>query len=378
MFNSRLPWGAAALAAGVVLTGCGSAASTPPRLSFVGQHLVPSASVFDGTAVGGFSGITYDADQQLFYLVSDDRSAKNAARFYTARIDLSPPRGIGPMDLVSTRPWLDTDGRPFAALDTAARPPVIPPDAEGIAVDTGRQRLYWSSEGERLLEDGAPPVLADPWIRIADFDGRHLGEFTLPANLRMSAQDRGPRQNLALEGLTLAPGGETLWAAMEGPLLEDGPVTSETNGALVRLTRFDPDTGSPTGQFAYPVDPVTAGPGGDNGISDLVALSDTSFLVVERGFGTHNVVRIYQTTIDGADDVLDRGPLGAQPTRTMTKTLVADLTADVQLGRLDNIEAITLGPRLIDGRQSVVLVSDDNFSAKQITQVVVYALSSPW
>jgi hypothetical protein len=131
-------------------------------------------------------------------------------------------------------------------------------------------------------------------------------------------------------------------------------------------------------QGAYPVDPVTAGRGGDNGISDLVALSDTSFLVVERGFGTHNVVRIYQATIDGADDVSDRGSLGAQPTRTMTKTLVADLTADVQLGRLDNIEGITLGPRLIDGRQSVVLVSDDNFSAKQITQVVVYALSSPW
>ncbi|MGV0803164.1 esterase-like activity of phytase family protein, partial [Mycolicibacterium elephantis] len=41
----------------------------------------------------------------------------------------------------------------------------------------------------------------------------------------------------------------------------------------------------------------------------------------------------------------------------------------------DNIEGITLGPTLPDGRQSVVLVSDDNFSADQFTQFLAFALN---
>ena len=35
---------------------------------------------------------------------------------------------------------------------------------------------------------------------------------------------------------------------------------------------------------------------------------------------------------------------------------------------------ITLGPKLSDGRQSVVLVTDDNFSAQQVTQFYAFAI----
>lgn len=372
--------GVVLLIAGLLLTGCASASSAPLKLSFLGQQQLAPGTEVDGTLVGGLSGITYDPDQQLYYIVSDDRSVKNPSRFYTARIEVSPPIGLRPVEFVSARPWRDTNGAPFGPLDTAARPAVVPPDAEGIAVDTRRQRIYWSSEGERLITDGATSatILADPWIRISDFDGGHLGAFTLPAQLEMSAEDRGPRQNLSLEGLTLTPSGRWVWAAMEGPLFEDGGPASEAQGALTRFTRFDPETGLPTGQFAYPADAVTAGPGGDNGVSDLVALTDSSFLVVERGFGTHNAVRIYQADVGDADDVLTRRDFGGPPVRPMTKSLVADLTGAGDLGRLDNIEGITLGPRLSDGRQTVLLVSDDNFSPKQITQVLAYALALAW
>jgi Ca2+-binding RTX toxin-like protein len=37
---------------------------------------------------------------------------------------------------------------------------------------------------------------------------------------------------------------------------------------------------------------------------------------------------------------------------------------------LDNVEGLTFGPKLADGRQSIVLVSDNNFSATQFTQVI--------
>ncbi len=36
----------------------------------------------------------------------------------------------------------------------------------------------------------------------------------------------------------------------------------------------------------------------------------------------------------------------------------------------DNIEGLAFGPKLADGRQSIVLVSDNNFSATQFTQII--------
>ena len=93
---------------------------------------------------------------------------------------------------------------------------MIPPDPEGIAFDERRQRLYWSSEGERITEDRAQPLLLNPWVRVAGLEGDFRGEFTLPADLDMSPGDAGARQNHALEGLTLTPDGNSVWASMEG------------------------------------------------------------------------------------------------------------------------------------------------------------------
>jgi len=251
---------------------------------------------------------------------------------------------------------------------------VVPPDSEGIAVDSRRERFFWSSEGERLTDVAGGPVLLDPWVRIAGLDGDYLGEIPLPPVLSMSASQAGPRQNHGLEGLTLTPSGTSLWAAMEGPGYNDGEPPSEGRGALTRMTEFDVDTGAVTAQYAYPVDPVSAGEGGDNGFSDLVALDDDSFLVVERGFGTHAVARVFRAEVGDAEDISARPSLTTAPVRTMTKTLLADLSSMAGLTPLDNIEGTTLGPMLPDGRQSVVMVSDDNFSPTQITQFLAFAM----
>nr|WP_232375427.1 esterase-like activity of phytase family protein [Mycolicibacterium baixiangningiae] len=355
------------------ITGCATANPSPPGLLYVGQQQVPGGAELDGTVIGGLSGLSYDAQRDAYFIVSDDRSAKNPARFYEARIRLDG-NGISSLDFIATHPWLDAGGRPFAPLDPAARPPVVPPDAEGIAVDPGRHRLYWSSEGERMTDDPNGPVLQDPFVRIADFEGRYLGEFALPPALRMSAGDSGPRRNEGLEGLTVTPSGRWVWAAMEGPLYQDGPLPSDTEGALTRITRFDPDTGAATAQYAYPLDAVSAGPGGDNGVSALVALEDATFVVVERGFAGRNSVRLYRAEVADADNLLDLPALADHQVRPMPKTLLADLTMTPGLTRLDNIEGITLGPTLPDGRRAVVLISDDNFSPTQVTQVLAFAM----
>ncbi|HEU0189678.1 MAG TPA: esterase-like activity of phytase family protein [Mycobacterium sp.] len=351
-------------------------------MQYLGQRQVPYAATFGDTVIGGLSAISYDPGRDSYYVISDDRSAKNPARFYEVRIALSG-NGIQDVTFTAAHPLLDENGRVFPPRSFETVPPVVPPDPEGIAFDAGRQRLYWSSEGERLVntevgrDTPAGPVLADPWVRIAGLDGSYLGQFTMPPDLVMSAEETGPRRNATLEGLTLTPSGRLLFAAMEAPGFADGPVPGRDHGALVRVTAFGLDPGSeagaPVAQYAYPLE-AAAPPAETNGLSDLVALSDTEFLVIERAFSATPNVRVFRAEIGTATDVLSMASLTGANVRPMTKTLVADLSAIPGLAPLDNIEGITLGPRLADGRQSVVLVSDDNFSPVEVTQFLLFAL----
>ena len=352
-------------------------ANTPrPMLTYLGQSQVPFGAAYDGTVIGGLSGISYDPGRQQYYVISDDRSEKNPARFYTVRLSLSD-KGIDNVTFAATHPLLDESGRPFRPLKPGGSlnttPPVIPPDPEGIAFDPGRQRLYWCSEGERLTNG---PVLLDPWVRTAGLDGAYLGQFTLPPNLAMSAQRTGPRRDKALEGVALTPEGQSLFAAMEDPGYNDGPKSDDGHAVLTRITKFDVATGAPTAQYAYPMEPP-APPADLNGVSDLVALSDTTFLVLERSSGSSGVpptARIYRTEIGAATDVLPMPSMQHADLTPITKALAVDLSATPGLSPLDNVEGITLGPKLPDGRQSVVLVSDNNFSPSQITQFLLFAM----
>ena len=169
--------------------------------------------------------------------------------------------------------------------------------------------MYWSSEGERIVNDPNQPLLLDPWVRVAGLDGAFRAQFELPRGLTMSTRDTGPRKNMTLEGLTLTPSGRYVFAGMEDPGYDDGNLPTADAGALTRITRFDVATGKPTAQYAYPLDPITAPNGEANGLSDLVALDDENFLVIERSHGTHNVARIYRASIAGADNVLGRPSL---------------------------------------------------------------------
>jgi hypothetical protein len=70
------------------------AVAKPPsgQLRFLGQAIVPTGTVFNGTTVGGLSSITYDSRRGVFYTLSDDPSQFQPARFYTVGIDLRDGR----------------------------------------------------------------------------------------------------------------------------------------------------------------------------------------------------------------------------------------------------------------------------------------------
>jgi hypothetical protein len=210
--------------------------------------------MFQGTTVGGLSGIDRDPRTGRYVLISDDRSALQPARFYTADFDVSS-RGLGDVMLTGTHPFLRPDGTPFPPLSANDGTTV---DPEDIRVDPWTGDYTWSQEGER---DVAPDstVLIDPSIQTAHRDGSFGRTLPTPAVERMSAENRGPRQNEVLEGLSFAAGGTLVVSAMEGALLQDAPDPTTEHGTLSRIT-VQTRTGHLLAQYAYPQEPVFAQP----------------------------------------------------------------------------------------------------------------------
>ena len=353
--------------------------AAPIRFSYLGERELPNALQFEGTTVGGLSAISYDRAIGSYAIISDDRSQHAPARFYTARIRATA-KGLQSVALTGTHPFLRQDGTVFppTVVGTDGIASSLAPDPEGIAVDPLHRRIAWSSEGERIVPTTGPAALEDPWVRTASLTGRFEAQLPLAPQLHMNAQQVGPRQNQTLEGLSFTPDGRQLFAAMEDPLHQDGTDPTTAHGARTRVTELDARTGLPVAQYAYPLQPLFAQPPATeptdtNGLSDLASIGGGRFLVIERAFVDRDDIRVYLADARGATDVLGRDALGSAPVHAMSKRLVVDL-ADVKgLPRIDNVEGITLGPRLADGRRLVVLVSDDNFSTSQVTQFIAFA-----
>ncbi len=56
------------------------------HLKFLSEFDLPFNKEYQNTIIGGLSGIDYDNKKNVYYLISDDRSERNPARFYKAQI----------------------------------------------------------------------------------------------------------------------------------------------------------------------------------------------------------------------------------------------------------------------------------------------------
>jgi 3-phytase len=366
------------LAAGTRAADAPAAAGVPTRLEFLGEQRLADGLGFEGTTVGGLSGIDYDPKGDLWFLISDDRSATGPARFYTASIDLDAD-GIGPVELTGVTPLLRPDGTTFPPAGAGQG---APPDPEAVRLDPRTRTLLWTSEGERDVPATGPPVLLDPWVREATTAGAFVGQLPTAPQFHMNLQEVGPRRNGTLEGLALSDDGHRVVTAMEGPLFQDGPDPTPTQGAYVRITAHRRRGGLPAVQHAYPVEPIFAPPptgqtGGNNGVTEILAAGADRWLVLERGFvpGLGNRARIFVADTGRASDVLGRDSLAGGGFRPAAKRLLLDLADVPGLELVDNLEGMTWGPRLRDGRRTLVLVSDNNFNPAQVTQFLAFAVA---
>jgi hypothetical protein len=359
----------AAAAAVVAPAGAVAPEARTPGLQFLGQAIIPTGTTFNGTQVGGLSSITYDEGRNAYYVLSDDRSQINPARFYTFRIVLDGSFDASDLHIDGVTAFEAPGGGPY---------PLFSLDPEGLVL-TKDGRLVLTSEGDTSR-------LIDPFLRFYDLQGDFLGSLPVPAYFLPTANgSSGIRNNLAFEPAGVAPNGRFFFTGTENALFQDGPAATVASGSPSRILRYDLQTERLDRQYVYWTDPVFQAPipptqFSVNGLVELLPLNNEFLLAMERSFsvgvpGTGNEIKLYRVALPGADDVNGvaslAGSLGSiQPAQ---KTLLLDLGT---LGiPLDNVEGMTFGPDLPDGRRSLVMVSDNNFAASQFTQFLLFAVS---
>ncbi len=345
------------------------------NLKFIGLSRIPYAMQFKNTTVGGLSGIDYDAANKRYYLICDDRSAINPARYYTATVALSK-KGIDSIHFTGVYQLLQPNGKPYPNSKQA---PTNTPDPEAIRYNPKRKQLVWSSEGERIVHP-KDTILEDPSVTGISLQGKYLHTYLLPPNLQMQYIEKGPRQNGVLEGLTFANQYKTLFASVEEPLYEDGPrADTIDNNAFIRIVKYDVATRKNTQQFAYKLEPVAHTPFPRsgfkvNGVSDILSIGNNKLLVMERSFSTGRLactIKLFITDLNNATDIKNISSLkNATGFVAATKKLLLNMD---DLGiYIDNIEGVTFGPTLPNGHQTLLFVADNNFNPLEQSQLLLF------
>ncbi len=282
--------------------------------------------------------------------------------------------------------WDEVNGIAWTVQDDAAGIVALTPDrglrswrlGERIEVDGGAHSDKLDLEGLVVLPDGFL-VCSEVGPRVFEIDrrGRFRREIALPPHFRDA------RFNKSVESLTQSPSGRFIFVTSEIALEGDGDGTSPSSGTRVRLVRIDLQSGI-SSEHLYITDPAPA-EGWDWGVSDLAALDDDDVLVLERGWRKDygNAIRIYRVTLDDQSACTPAPDISGM-SASLAKWLFVDV-GDLRPSRrppvhqpepnplLDNFEGMGLGPRLADGRRSILLVSDDNAHRYQVARVLVLA-----
>ena len=352
---------------GFLFNNFASASSIIKSIEFIGQATLPTGLIFQKTEIGGLSGITYDAKNNLYYAISDDRGQKASPLFYTFTIDLSKAKltnnDVIPVGVTNL---LNTSNQPFPPNTT---------DTEGIAI-TNQDTIFVSSEGD-------VDKLINPFIKeFALASGKTISTLPIPDKfLPDSQKQKGIRNNLAFESLTITPNQKFLFTATENALIQDSPAAKSGVGTSSRILEYNLLTKQPEREFLYQTEPVTPlfNPTGKfaSGLPDLLALNNQgNFLSIERSFtGLGFTVFLFEISLENATDIHNFDSIAKidpDKIKPVEKKLLLDLrTLDVSL---DNIEGLTLGAKLPDGQPSLILISDNNFNGLQQTQILAFKL----
>ena len=339
--------------AGLPPTNC-----SPSEVDFLGYSDVLDEQRYEGVKVGGISGLAYNPERDLYYALPDGRGAAGSldnipTRFYTLSAPLEQGRLTDPTILDATI-LRAPQGEPFTGANF---------DGEAIALTSEEEVLVVSE--------------IEPSIRRFSLDGKFREEMLVPQKF-LVAPEGYARDNHTFESLALSPSGRTLFTANEQPISTDearwflGNHLERLLGKRerVRLLRYENRGSSslePSEEFFYRTE-------WRRDLSGIVALSESELLVLEK-----ERRQIFRVSLDGAEDVSDEENLAVSDAMPLEKELLVDVDDDCPLpsdseDSFGLLEGISLGPELPDGRQTLLLLSDDEFSTDEKTRMIALGI----
>ena len=344
--------------------------------------------------VGFFSDLYYDNNRNQWWGVSDRGPGGGTLNYETRvqrfTVDIAANGAISNFAIAETVLFKDA-GQPMNGLAPS------PSNTLGRSLDP-EGFVVLPKSGNFLVSDEYGPA-----VREFDRSGNLLRTFVTPANLvprtaagvdytaAAAALVSGRESNRGFEGLAVSPDGKYAYAVLQNGGVQDGLIGS-TRGTYTRIVKFDVDTGTAVGQYAYKLE--SSGQG--RGISAIVALGNDKFLVLERnnrGIGVGATLaspdkNVYLIDLSGASDVTlinlpATGNLPAGYTAAANGARVIDLDANT-LAALGNIspekwEGLAIGPMLANGSFLILAGTDNDYSVTQNgtgTQFDVYLRAS--
>lgn len=331
------------------------------QLRFLDEYVYPVNKTFKDTKIGGLSGIAYE--EGTYFLAVDD--AYNP-RFYKANIEIVNNKidTVKFTDVV----FFDKKEENFYANNHL--------DLESIVVYN--DKLIISSEGRIYKEK-------NPFIFQVNKKGKLEKVFEISDKF-LSTSIQRPRNNGMFESLSLSSDGKYLWSATEFSLELDGEMAQfPSTNSPIRFSKYSLNLYKPVEEYVYELDPLSRNFKGENnlnGITDILEYKKNHFLVMERSYqsgykNNENGLKIFEAIITPkTTNSSSVSFLSKEKYIPMKKRLVFDLEnyKDQLTDQLiDNLEGITFGPKLPNGNQSIILVSDDNFQryGKQLNQFLL-------
>lgn len=377
------------------------AVAARPEIELIGTAEVPAeardrsgltellAGEFAHDLLGSFgSAIEYTGSGDLYVACSDrgplDGATRWRPRMQTLRIAVNPGSAT-PVEVSCEGTALLTNESGealtgfYGRFDEADRSKDLRYDPEGVRC--AGDGTYWIAE-----EYG-------PSVDRFSADGKRVERVVIPEKFVVETRSadplvemppmstRGRQANRGFEGLATSPDGTTLWAILQSPLIQDGALNEKAKraGLNVRILEMvvAGEGKGTTRELVYQLEK------GSNGVSEVLAINGHELLVLERdGEVAREAVwrRVYRVDIAEATDVSGVGslPMEELPPEIVAvkKTKWLDLVDEkfglVGKGMPEKIEGLAFGPRLEDGRRTLVVTVDNDLRADVASTVWVF------
>ena len=203
---------------------------------------------------------------------------------------------------------------------------------------------------------------------ISDEASQRILEYSLegiPTGTELNIPDTYSTENIVsnrgFEALTYNCQTRCFWTANESALKRD----TDTDPLLVHLQCFG-DNLQPDAHYIYRLDAPrkTQGPRTNfyaHGLPALIAMDDGSLIVMERELysprkilGSYVEVKLYRVTREAFEAA------SKDATQVVGKQLLTSFRTHIRIGQINyaNYEGMCLGPKLNDGRQTLILIND--------------------